>query len=215
MKHLKCIIFDCDGVLVDSEPIANRILLSMAKEHGYEMQLEQAIKNFSGRALKDCIQQIEASVHMKMPESFEHEFRQRTFEAFRTELQPVKGAREFIDTLTIAYCVASSGPIEKIRLNLTLTGLIEKFENKIYSSYQINSWKPDPDIFLFAAQQMGFPVNECLVVEDSKAGVIAAIRGGFNVFGFANEYNTQELLSEGATVIRNYEELSAALIKGG
>jgi HAD superfamily hydrolase (TIGR01509 family) len=211
MKAIKCIIFDCDGVLVDSEPIANQILLAMAKEHGYEMPLEQAIMNFSGRALKDSIQHIETSVRKKMPESFEHEFRQRTFEAFRTQLQPVKGAREFIDILTISFCVASSGPIEKIRLNLTLTGLIEKFENKIFSSYQINSWKPDPDIFLFAAHQMGFPVNECIVIEDSKAGVIAAIRGGFSVYGFANEYNTQELQTEGATVFRNYEELSALL----
>lgn len=211
MKTIRCIIFDCDGVLVDSEPIANEILLAMAKEYGYEAPLEQAIKNFSGRALKDCIRQIETSVHRKLPDVFENEFRTRTFDAFRAGLKPVKGIKEFLDTLTVAYCVASSGPVEKIRLNLTITGLIEKFEHKIFSSYQINSWKPNPDIFLFAAREMGFPVNECMVVEDSKAGVMAAVKGGFRVFGFANEYNTQELLAEGATVFRDFKELSAML----
>ena len=211
MKNIKCIIFDCDGVLVDSEAIANQILLSMAKEHGLEMTLEQAIKNFNGRGLKDCFQQIEKIANKKLPEEFEKEYRKKTFEAFRTELKPVKGAKEFIETLAISYCVASSGPLEKIHLNLTTTGLIEKFENKIFSSYQINSWKPDPEIFLFAASEMGFPINECIVIEDSKAGVISAIKGGFKVFGFANENNSQELLDEGATVFYNYEELSAIL----
>lgn len=211
MKDIQCIIFDCDGVLVDSETIANRILLTMAREHGLQMSLEEAINVFSGRELKDCFRQIEESICKQLPNDFEKEFRARTFEAFRNELQPVAGVREFIDSLNVAYCVASSGPVEKIRLNLTITGLIDKFENKIFSSYQINSWKPDPGIFLYAAREMGFPVAECIVIEDSKAGVKAAISGGFDVFGFACENNAKELQNEGATLFYNYKALSAIL----
>ncbi len=211
MNNIKCIIFDCDGVLVDSEPIANHILVSMAKEHGLEMSLEQAIKEFSGRGLKDCFQQIEKILNKPLPENFEREYRRTTFDAFRTELKPVKGVIEFINSLAISYCVASSGPLEKIHLNLTVTGLIEKFEDKIFSSYQINSWKPHPEIFLFAAREMGFSVEECIVIEDSKAGVISAIKGGFKVFGFVNQNNSKELLDEGATIFYNFENLSKIL----
>lgn len=211
MKKLKCIIFDCDGVLVDSETIANHVLLTMAREQGFSMSLKEAINVFSGRELKDCFRQIEKSICKQLPINFEKEFRARTFEAFRNELKPVAGVKEFIDSLNVAYCVASSGPIEKIRLNLTITGLIDRFENKIFSSYQINSWKPDPGIFLYAAQEMGFPVTECIVIEDSKAGVKAAISGGFRVFGFACENNAKDLKNEGATLFYSYKELSALL----
>ncbi|HEX2936690.1 MAG TPA: HAD-IA family hydrolase [Bacteroidales bacterium] len=211
MGKLKCIIFDCDGVLVDSETIANHVLLTMAREHGLRMSLEEAINVFSGRELKDCFRQIEKSISKQLPDDFEKEFRKRTFEAFRNELKPVEGVKEFIDSLNVAYCVASSGPVEKIRLNLTITGLIDKFENKIFSSYQINSWKPDPGIFLYAAREMSFPVSECIVIEDSKAGVKAGVSGGFRVFGFACENNAKDLENEGATLFYNYKELPALL----
>jgi HAD superfamily hydrolase (TIGR01509 family) len=211
MGKLKCIIFDCDGVLVDSETIANHVLLTMAREQGFRMSLQEAINVFSGRELKDCFRQIEKSIRKQLPDNFEKEFRARTFEAFRSELKPIAGVKEFIDSLNVAYCVASSGPVEKIRLNLTITGLIDKFENKIFSSYQINSWKPDPGIFLYAAREMGFPVSECIVIEDSQAGVKAAISGGFRVFGFASENNAKNLKNEGATLFYGYKELSMLL----
>ncbi|AIN74091.1 HAD family hydrolase [Flavobacterium psychrophilum] len=211
MEDIKCVIFDCDGVLVDSEIIGNQILLSMSKEYGLEMTIEDAIKNFNGRSLKDSFQQIEKLTSNRLPDNFESEYRKQTFEAFKTELKPIKGVKKFIDSLSISYCVASSGPIEKIHLNLTTTGLIEKFENKIFSSYQINSWKPDPEIFLFASREMGFTTNECIVIEDSKAGVISAKKGGFKVYGFANENNEKELKDEGAIIFYSFEELANLL----
>lgn len=208
MINIKCIIFDCDGVLVDSEPIGNRILLSMAGQHGLEMTMEQSLKEFSGRGLKDCLLKIENILNKKLPDDFTEEFRSKTYAAYKAELKPVKGVLEFINTLKIEYCVASSGPMEKIRMNLALTGMIDKFENKMFSSYQINSWKPDPEIFLFAADEMGFSVNECFVIEDSRAGVISAVKGGFKVFGFGNEKNRSELEDEGAIVFYDFENLS-------
>jgi len=213
MKNIKCIIFDCDGVLVDSETIGNEVLIAMAKEFGLQMTLEEAYKNFNGKSLKDCFQQIESSIGQKLPEYFESEYRKKSFKAFTAQLQPIKGVKKFIENLKIPFCVASSGPVEKIILNLTTVGLIEKFENKIFSCYQINSWKPEPDIFLFAARQMGFKVKECIVIEDSRVGVIAARKGGFTVYGLANNHNEQELEQEGAIIFHDFEELKNRLNK--
>ncbi|MDR7370154.1 HAD superfamily hydrolase (TIGR01509 family) [Flavobacterium aquidurense] len=123
----------------------------------------------------------------------------------------MEGVVAFIEKLKIPYCVASSGPVDKIRLNLETAGLLDKFENKIFSSYQIKSWKPDPGIFLHAAKEMGFNVKNCIVIEDSKAGVMAGINGGFKVYGLANDNNAADLKSEGAIVIKNYEELEIIL----
>lgn len=209
--EVKCIIFDCDGVLVDSEKIGNGILLSMAAEYGFEMELEDAYRDFNGRNLKDCFRYIEEAIEAKLPESFEAAYREKSFEAFKTQVKPMEGIVSFIENLKIPYCVASSGPVDKIRLNLEVAGLLDKFENKIFSSYQINSWKPDPGIFLYAAEQMGFEVNDCIVLEDSKAGVKAGIQGGFRVFGFANGYNNSDLEEEGAMLFYTYEELSEML----
>jgi len=205
---VKCIIFDCDGVLVDTEKIGNGILLEMAAEYGFEMEIEDAYRNFNGRNLKDCFLHIEDAIGAKLPESFEAEYREKSFEAFKTQVKPMEGVVSFIEKLNIAYCVASSGPVEKIRLNLEASGLLDKFENKIFSSYQINSWKPDPGIFLYAANEMGFEVSDCIVLEDSKAGVKAGIDGGFRVFGLANGYNNSDLEEEGALLFYTYEELS-------
>ena len=211
MKNVKCIIFDCDGILVDSETIANQVLLSMSAPFGLKMTMEEAVKNFNGRRLKNIFEQIEKLTDKKLPDSFETDFRKQTFEAFKTDLKAVKGVRKFIENLSVPYCVASSGPVEKITFNLTTTGLIQNFENRIFSSYEINSWKPDPDIFIHACNQMGFKKEECIVIEDSVAGVIAGVKGGFKVFALANENNAQDLRDEGATVFYNYEELEGIL----
>lgn len=211
MDEIKCMLFDCDGVLVDSEEIGNKVLLSMTKEFGLRMTMEEAKMSFSGRRLKDIFQQIENRINQKLPADFEKEYRKRSYEAFKKELKPVKGVKQFIDSLSIPYCVASSGPVEKIKSNLTTTGLAEKFGENIFSSYQINSWKPDPEIFLFASREMGFSPSECIVIEDSRVGVISAIKGGFTVYGFANENNTQVLQDEGAIVFYSFEELNRLL----
>lgn len=208
---VKCIIFDCDGVLVDTEKIGNGILLSMAAELGFEMKLEDAYRDFNGRNLKECFQEIEKGIGKRLPESFERDYRERSFAAFKTQVKPMEGIVSFLENLKIPYCVASSGPVDKIRLNLEVAGLLDKFENKIYSAYEINSWKPDPGIFLHAAKEMGFNVEDCIVVEDSKAGVMAGIRGGFKVYGFANGYNNTDLEQEGAILFNTYEELSTLL----
>ena len=174
----KCIIFDCDGVLVDSEGISAKIFQQMAKEIGFEMDHETAVDQFAGASMPENLKFIEENIEGDLPENFEKEFRNRTYSAFKTDLKPVQGIKQLIKRVKVPFCVASSGPVKKIRLNLTVTNLIKKFEGRIFSSYEIGSWKPEPGIFLHAAKAMGFLPHECVVVEDSDAGIKAAAAGG-------------------------------------
>ncbi|MCK5066560.1 MAG: HAD family hydrolase [Bacteroidales bacterium] len=207
MVDCKCIIFDCDGVLVDSETISARVFQKMAKELGIDLDFESAVEQFAGTSMKENLQFIEENIEGELPVNFEKEFRERTYEAFKTDLKPVKGIRNFIEKLTIPFCVASSGPVEKIRLNLSLVHLLDSFENKIYSSYDIDSWKPEPGIFLYAAKKMGFAPEECVVIEDSASGIRAALTGGFKVFALANKRKKKRFEQLGAIAIESIKEL--------
>ena len=206
MKY-KCIIFDCDGVLVDSEGIANKVLINMANEQGANIEMAYALEHFNGRSIKKVLEHIRTLAQKELPTGFEEEFRRRSFEAFKTDLQPIKGIHGLLDKIPTPYCVASSGPPEKIRLNLTVTGLIEKFGNNIFSSYDIGSWKPNPEIFLYAAKSMGFSPHECAVVEDSIAGIQAAKKGGFDVYGYTREEHRTTVENEGAIPFYAMENL--------
>jgi HAD superfamily hydrolase (TIGR01509 family) len=207
----KCIIFDCDGVLVDSEEISNSVLIGMANEIGAEIKMDYALENFAGKSLKSCFEHIENIIGKSLPKTFENEYRNRTFSLFKTDLKPIAGIHKLLDKIPVPFCVASSGPVEKIRLNLTTTNLIDKFENKIFSSYEIGSWKPNPEIFINSAKNMGFKPNECAVIEDSVAGVRAGIKGGFDVYGFANKKNESELKKEGAIIFFEMNKLMELL----
>lgn len=209
---MECIIFDCDGVLVDSEMINNRVLLEMASDYGVTMDLAEAVEAFSGIRIKEGIKILQQRASRPFPPDFEQAFRTKTYEIFKTEMKAVEGVETLLKGLTVPYCVASSGPVEKIKLNLTVTGLIRYFDNnRIFSGYDINSWKPDPGIFLYAAERMGFAPGKCAVVEDSKAGIIAAVKGGFTAFGYAKPSNATVLEKEGAHVFYHMSELNSLL----
>lgn len=203
----KCIIFDCDGVLVDSEPLANQMLVTMANELNIPIDLEFAIQQFIGRSLYDCISIIESFSKKKLPTTFEADFRHRSFELFKKELQPVAGIKTLLPQLKIPFCVASSGPMNKIELNLKLTGLYSYFEGNLFSCYQVQQWKPSPEVFWFAAKTMGFAPEDCLVVEDSLPGIKAAVNGGFDVVAYQNQFNQQQLRSENITKIGQLTDL--------
>ena len=211
MSKYKCVIFDCDGVLVDSEVIGNTVLVEMANEHGASVDLDYALKHFKGNAFRNCKAHIEDLIHKKLPEDFEKEFRKRSSVAFKKYIKPVEGIMEVVKKLRIPFCVASSGPESKIRLNLEITGLLPYFEAKIFSCFAIGKWKPEPDVFLWAAETLGFQPKECLVVEDSLQGVKAALNGGFDVVGYtAHDY--RNVLPANATfTIKHMRELEDLL----
>tara|TARA_Y100000034_G_scaffold137038_1_gene219163 strand:- start:96202 stop:96846 length:645 start_codon:yes stop_codon:yes gene_type:complete len=199
--NYKCIIFDCDGVLVDSEPIANKMLIDMADELGVAISMDFAIDHFVGKSLYTCMKVIEDLGSFKLPTTFEKEFRRRSFDRFERELQPIPGIVGLVSSLEIPFCVASSGPLNKIELNLQLTGLFDYFKGKLFSCYQVQKWKPAPDVFLLAAKTMGFEPKDCLVIEDSIAGITGAKNGGFSVIAYENDFNKKLIQSVGVPKI--------------
>jgi HAD superfamily hydrolase (TIGR01509 family) len=207
MSKYKCIIFDCDGVLVDSEAIGNQVLVDMANSYGANINLEYALTHFKGNAMQTCYNHIQKLVNQPLAPNFVAEYRHRSFIAFREHLQPVKGIPELLPQLQQHFCVASSGPPEKIEHNLKITGLLPHFKDKIFSCYTINKWKPEPDVFLWAAETMGFTPNECLVIEDSVIGVQAAKAGGFEVFGYTAHDMHQELKHHATQTFKDMHSL--------
>ena len=212
MKY-KCIIFDCDGVLVDSEKISMDVLVEMTRKLGKEINATLLSEQFSGLSLKSIFEKIEQIIGKKIPEDFESIYRNETFLRFQSDLQPILGVKEIIEDLSIPFCVASSGPLKKIELNLKKTKLFKHFKGNIFSSYEIGSWKPEPEIFIYAAQKMGFRPNECLVIEDSIAGIRAAKKGGFNVFGFTNQNEQKVFDEENLLIFQKMSELKLLLSK--
>ncbi len=212
MNQVKSVIFDCDGVLVDTERAMISVLLEMTREFGVDMELDDAVKAFSGRQILETIEVLQTRAGRIFPPDFEEDFRVRAYNRFRQGIEPVPGIQKLLDGLKVPYCVASSGPREKILLNLKLAGLLGYFpEHHIFSSYDINSWKPDPGIFLHAADVMGFHPQATAVIEDSIAGVEAAVKGGFRVFAISHEENRHELAERGATTFGQMRELPELL----
>ncbi|TVR82791.1 MAG: HAD family hydrolase [Rhodospirillales bacterium] len=182
------VIFDCDGVLVDSEPIASRVLADLLTEIGFPMTPEGALDRYTGITLPAVLAKVEAEWGRPLPHDFLDQLRARDQAAFRAELQPVPGVMAVLDALDAAgvrKCVASSGAPEKLRLTLTVTGLWDRFAPHIYSAAAVERGKPWPDLFLHAAAAMAVPAEACLVVEDSTAGIQAARAAGMRVIGFA------------------------------
>ena len=175
---IKCLIFDCDGTLVDSEYLCNLGLEIKLKDYGIESSANTMMKKYRGGKLAEILQSIEKEHNINLKESFVSEYREIVDELFEKELNPCQGVSEFLNQNSIPVCVASSGPIKKIKKALKTTGLKKYFDNNIFSSYEINSWKPDPDIFLYAAEKMGMNPDECLVIEDSMKGIESGLAAG-------------------------------------
>jgi len=207
MKY-NCIIFDCDGVLVDSEAISAKVFQKMILELGFEIDFDTLLEEITGTTMNENLQYIREIINDELPASFETDFRKRSYEAFKTDIKPIHGIPDLLEKIKIPVGVASSGPIEKIRLNLSVTNLIHFFGENIFSSYEIGSWKPEPDIYLHAAKKMGFKPEECAVIEDSLPGIQAAIAGGFDVFGFANDRNKAAFEEWGAKTFFSMNELN-------
>ncbi|MGV9790181.1 HAD family hydrolase [Streptomyces sp. NPDC003435] len=182
------ILFDNDGVLVDSEPISNRHLAAYLSELGHPTTYEDSIRDYMGAALHRVHDLVLERTGERLPAEFDDVFHARVFAAFERELRPVAGVEGVLEKLAadgMPYCVASSGSHERIRVGHRATGLDRWFEDdRIFSSQDVGRGKPAPDLFLYAAQRMGVTPDRCLVVEDSPLGVQAARAAGMDVYGF-------------------------------
>ena len=180
----KLVIFDCDGVLVDSEPLANHALVDCLSDLRVEMSVDEALKSFKGRKLAECLLEIEKTKNVILPGNFEKMLRDRMGDYFESKLRPISGVAEAIKGVKQLKCVASNGPLEKTKRNLEIVGLISHFGENIYSAYTIQKWKPEPDLFLHACKDMGSDPVNCIIIEDSELGIQAAVAGGFKVLAF-------------------------------
>lgn len=207
---MKAVIFDCDGTLVDSEVLTNEVLVEAVAEHGLIVSVDDAVRAFRGGKMADCVAQLEAQLGRQLPADFVPSFRARTAAAFRSRLRPIDGALELVRSVCGSACVASSGPMEKIELSLSLTGLLPFFEGRIFSSYDVGSWKPDPGIFLHAARAMGVAPADCAVVEDSVPGIRAGLAAGMTVFAF-QPHEVDPGIPSHVRVVKSLHELSHIL----
>ena len=210
MADFDLIIFDCDGVLVDSERLAVRTEAEILASLGWPLTEAEIVEQFVGRSAAHMQQEIERQLGRSI--DWDAEFEPRYREVFERELVPVPGIVEALDEITTPVCVASSGSHDKMRFTLGKTGLFDRFDGRIFSVDQVARGKPAPDIFLFAAAQIGAPPDRCAVVEDSVSGVTAALSAAMTAFAFAGGVTSSEALSiEGAVVFENMRELPAVL----
>ncbi len=191
MSSYQLVIFDCDGVIVDSEPLAAKVISEMAAELGLQISQREAEERFNGRKIAEWIQELEADVQRPLADTFIPEFRARSAERFQQELQPVSGIKNALERLKVPYCMASSGPMTKINVTLTSTRMMPYFKGKIFSGYELQTWKPDPGLFLHAAKAFNTPPHKCAVIEDSLAGVQAGLAAGMTVFHYQPENPAQ------------------------
>ncbi len=195
------VIFDCDGVLVDSEPITNRVLAQMINELGIPMTMRDMHETFLGRSMAFCCDLIAEMLGRPLPIRFLEQYRLRTTAAWMAELKAIRGIETVLDALdarNIPFCVASSSSHHEMRTTLGLTGLLPRFDNKLLSVTEVPAAKPAPDVYLYAASQYAIAPSKCCVVEDSPIGVRAGVAAGMCVYGYCGLTPRDRLTEAGA-----------------
>ncbi|TIO20808.1 MAG: HAD family phosphatase [Mesorhizobium sp.] len=201
----KLVIFDCDGVLVDTENLANRRLADWLCEAGFQITFEYCRKTFSGRSMASVQKEIEEATEARLGADFVERWNAGLPDLFAHGVEAIPHVRDFIEKVRaagIAYCVASSARVSKMHITLGQTGLLPLFEHAMFSSTMVGRGKPFPDLFLHAAKTMGFAPADCIVIEDSVAGTQAGIAAGMRVFSYhADPFSDRDGLAEAGGVL--------------
>lgn len=211
------LIFDCDGVLVDSELIANTAIAELMTQLGRPMTVQEALGLFVGKRLQEVLAAAEALLGAPIPPAAAERAGRQLLARFRRELKPIDGVRAAIEALPYRRCVASSSAPERIRISLETTGLAPLFGDRLFSAEQVANGKPAPDLFLLAARSLGAMPADCIVIEDSPLGIAAARSAGMRAVGFAgasqiDEAAARRIAVAGADrVIRRMADLPAAV----
>jgi len=198
---VELVIFDCDGVLIDSERLSVKVDVVVLRELGWPLSEAEVIERFVGRSDRDTQAAIEAHLGRKLPTGWEEQFKPLYEEAFEAGLAPVEGVIDALDQITVPSCVASSGTHEYLRQVLGMTDLYDRFAGRIFSAEDVSAGKPAPDLFLHAAERMGVKPGACMVVEDSRSGVEAARAAGMRALAFAGGLSPTELLEGPNTIV--------------
>ncbi|MET9881934.1 HAD family hydrolase [Streptomyces sp. NPDC006430] len=215
-EPIELVIFDCDGVLVDTERIATRVNVALGAELGWPLTEEEAISLFIGRSSASNRQLVADRLGAAAAREWEERFARMHAEAVDAGLTPVDGLPQALDAITFPTCVASSGTHEKMRHTLGRTGLYERFAGRIHSATEVERGKPAPDLFLHAARRMGVAPSACVVVEDSRPGVEAARAAGMRSFGYAGGLTAAaDLAGPGTVLFTDMRELPGLLTAAG
>ena len=217
MSDCQLVIFDCDGVLVDSEVITNRVFAQMLGELGMHFTLTEMFERFVGRSMTQCCELIAELLQRPVPAGFLEQFHGRASAALGAELKAVAGIEATLDVLDarrVPYCVASNGTAEKMRLTLGHTGLLPRFEGKRFSVDEVAQGKPAPDLFLLAARTFNVQPAHCCVIEDTPTGVTAGVAAGMLVYGYCALMPAQRMTAAGAHRTFNSMRELPALIRG-
>jgi HAD superfamily hydrolase (TIGR01509 family) len=208
--HPELVIFDCDGVLVDSEPISIRIDAIMLAEYGLPMSEEEIIDRFVGRSPSVMRGAIEEHLGQALPDDWNLRFRPLFNETYETELRPIDGIEQALGEISALTCVASSSEPDRLDYKLKLTGLYDRFAGRIFSADDVAAGKPAPDLFLHAAERMGVAPERCVVIEDSPLGVAAARAAGMDVYGYA-ALTPRQRLADATGIIDDLGQVCALL----
>jgi HAD superfamily hydrolase (TIGR01509 family) len=211
MPRFDLVIFDNDGVLVDSEPVANRVLSALLTEYGLPCTPEESIATFMGHSMAQVRTMVEARLGRPVPAELEARYFEQVFAEFERSLQPIPGIVDALRSIEPAVCVASSGTHERIRLTLGTTGLWDRFGGRVFSAQDVSRGKPAPDLFLHAARALGADPRRCAVVEDSPAGITAANDAGMTSFAFARLVPAERLRHATGAVFADMRRLPALL----
>ena len=205
-RRIDAVLFDCDGVLVDSERVAAECIVEFAARFGARFEFDEALERFTGARMADNLRDIEERGKCKLPDDFEDRLRSHMAMQFETRLRPIDGAAALVEALDLPYCVVSNGPRSKMEITLRIAGLLEKFAGRIVSAYEVGVWKPDPGLFLHAARMLGTPPERCAVVEDSDYGIAAGVAAGMQVFALVPKARAHSM-PDGVVAVSSLGEL--------
>lgn len=184
MKPIDLVIFDCDGVLIDSEIISAKMLRDSAAEYGADVTIEYILKNYVGRSYPKVLADLQEQFEIKLPDTFEAEYRQRLLEEFDLHLKPIPHVQEVIEALNVPFALATSSSPIRLKFSLEKVGFDQIFAGKTYTASEVINGKPAPDLFLHVAKKSGVLPENCLVIEDSETGVKAALAAGMQTVRF-------------------------------
>jgi len=203
LNNFDLIIFDCDGVLVDSERITTEVFSKvLEKECGLSLSLDVLLETFMGQSSQKCLTIIEEMLGHKPPIGLQAKYQKNISKALQESITAIAGIEKALADISIPYCVASGGSYEKMQVTLGKTKLLPYFEGKLFSSSDVSKGKPHPDVFLYAAEKMNcMNPRKCLVIEDSPLGVEGGVTAGMTVFGFADLIKKEKLINSGAHYI--------------
>ncbi|WP_413514844.1 6-phosphogluconate phosphatase [Serratia proteamaculans] len=216
MKQIDCILFDCDGTLVDSEVLCSKAYVHMFAHYGIHLSLDEVFRKYKGVKLYEIIEQVNAEHGVALPkEELEPLYRQEVARLFDSELQQIAGARELLAQVSVPMCTVSNGPVSKMQHSLGLTDMLHYFDDRLFSGYDIQRWKPDPAIVFHAAEKMQVPVEHCILVDDSAAGAQAGIAAGIPVFYFCADPHNKPIDHPLVTAFDSLAQLPALWYERG